>query len=569
MPLDLSELEVSLNPVAGGFDAPVQITPANDGSDRLFIVEQGGTIRVMRDGVVSQTPFLDLSDRVSLGGERGLLGLAFPPDYATKGYFYVNYTDTAGDTVVARYRRSADANRANPNSEEVILTIDQPAGNHNGGQLAFGPDGFLYIATGDGGGGGDPGNNAQNPNSLLGKLLRIDVESGASTYAIPSDNPFAGAADPGDAFRDEIWAYGLRNPWRFSFDRQTGDLYLGDVGQGQLEEINFQPANSDGGQNYGWRVFEGTSRFAEGDLVPRDVVFPVEEYGRAEGRSVTGGFVYRGEVPSDLEGVYLYGDFVTGNIWGLQRASGAWASELLLDSELGISTFGEDESGDLYVADYFTGTIYAIAVPPLVEEAGALIGSELGDRLQGDAGDDQMRGLAGNDRLVGWAGNDQLFGGSGEDRLLGGGGSDLLNGGRNSDILKGGGGHDSILGKGGADVIVGGSGSDVLSGGGGRDALSGGSGNDVLVGGGGRDRLRGQLGADVFVLQSGQGLDQILDFQIDRDFLGLSDGITGEDLTFARRNQGTLVKLGQAKLALLADVGADQAGEIAFVESRL
>ncbi|MGD9974492.1 MAG: sorbosone dehydrogenase family protein, partial [Desulfatirhabdiaceae bacterium] len=244
---------IVIEPYGSGFSSPVHITHAADGAGRLFVVEQPGRIQIMKNGGTLPVPFLDISDRVSCCGERGLLSVAFPPDYAMKGYFYVNYTNLSGDTVVARYHISANPDVADAATEEILLTIAQPFANHNGGQLAFGPDGYLYIGTGDGGSGGDPFNNGQSTNVLLGKILRIDVEAGIEPYAIPATNPFQLI----EGYRPEIWALGLRNPWRFSFDTLTGDLFIGDVGQNEYEEINFQPAESTGGENYGWRIMEG------------------------------------------------------------------------------------------------------------------------------------------------------------------------------------------------------------------------------------------------------------------------------------------------------------------------
>lgn len=346
---------------ADGPSLPVHITHAGDGSERLFVVEQAGRIWIIQDGALLSTPFLDISDRVVSGGEQGLLSVAFPPDYGGKGYFYVDYTSITGggDTVVARYNVSGDPNVADPESEQVLLTTDQPFSNHNGGQLAFGPDTYLYIGMGDGGSGGDPLNNAQSPGTLLGKLLRIDVESdpGAGPYLIPSDNPFIEDVE----FRDEIWALGLRNPWRFSFDRQTGDVYIGDVGQSSHEEIDFQPASSTGGENYGWNVMEGAHCFNSTPCDQTGLVLPVAEYDHSQGNcSVTGGMVYRGHEYAGLQGIYLYGDFCSGQIWGLRKNGTEWQSALLLDSPYTISTFGEDEAGNLYLADYSSGDIFKI-----------------------------------------------------------------------------------------------------------------------------------------------------------------------------------------------------------------
>ena len=345
---------IALSRVAGGFEQPLLITHAGDGSGRLFVVERGGLIRILRDGVIESRPFLDLSAQVrTLGSEQGLLGLAFPPDYASRGQFYVNYTGTSGvgDTVVARYRTGADADVADLASAQLLLRQAQPFPNHNGGHLAFGPDGHLYIGLGDGGAAGDPFGNAQKPATLLGKLLRIDVEAGVAPYAIPADNPFA----------NEIWASGLRNPWRFSFDRDTGDLYIADVGQNAYEEVNFQPAASPGGQNYGWNVMEGMHCYKGEDCEQAGLTAPVAEYAHGAGDcSITGGHVYRGARHPALRGVYLYGDFCSGRLWGLRRGAAGWESSLLLESGLNISSFGEDESGELYLADYGRGEVYRI-----------------------------------------------------------------------------------------------------------------------------------------------------------------------------------------------------------------
>jgi uncharacterized protein (TIGR03437 family) len=349
--------EIRLNRLAGGLTLPSDLQHAGDGSGRLFVVQQNGRIQIWRDGALVQRPFLDIASRVLSGGERGLLGLAFPPGYATRRHFYVNYTDRQGDTVVARYRLTSDPEIADASSEELILRIDQPYSNHNGGQLRFGPDGYLYIGMGDGGSAGDPQNNAQNRSVLLGKLLRLDVEGTATPYGIPSDNPFAG----GSAGRGEIWALGLRNPWRFSFDRDTGDLWIADVGQNRAEEVNFTSAGSRGGENYGWDIMEGLQCYPASAACSREsLVLPVLEYGRSEGCSVTGGFVYRGRRFPSLRGSYVYGDYCTGRIWGVRREGERWVNRLLFDSEFAISTFGEDESGEIYVADHGGGAIYLI-----------------------------------------------------------------------------------------------------------------------------------------------------------------------------------------------------------------
>jgi glucose/arabinose dehydrogenase len=291
--------DIAIDRYGEGFSSPVHITHAADGSGRLFVVEQSGRIRIIKGSGTLPVPFLDISDRVSCCGEQGLLSVAFPPDYAIKGHFYVNHTNLSGDTVVARYRVSADPDVADAATEEILLTIAQPFANHNGGQLAFGPDGYLYIGTGDGGSGGDPLNNGQNTDVLLGKLLRIDVEAGVAPYGIPPTNPYRLRA----GYRPEIWALGLRNPWRFSFDRLTGDLYIGDVGQNMYEEINFQPAASAGGENYGWRIMEGFHCYNPAACNPTGLTLPVLEYEHNQGNcSVTAGGVYRGSFHPNLFG---------------------------------------------------------------------------------------------------------------------------------------------------------------------------------------------------------------------------------------------------------------------------
>jgi len=351
---------LTLEPIASDLGRPVDITHAGDSSGRLFIVLQGGQIVIHDDGGVLETPFLDINAKVSCCRERGLLGLAFHPDYATNGLFYVNYTDTSGDTVIARYAVSSDPNSADAGSEQVLLSVPQPQSNHNGGQLRFGPDGYLYIAMGDGGGAGDPGDRAQDLSTLLGKMLRIDVDGG-TPYAIPPDNPpFVGVSDP----LPEIWAYGLRNPWRFSFDRLTGDLFIADVGQGDREEIDFQPAGSLGGENYGWRLMEGSECFnpSSGCNGDGSLVLPVIEYDHSGGDcSVTGGYRYGGDQLPPLAGLYLYADFCSGRIWTAEQAGAGWTSFEALDTAEQFTTFGEDQAGELYVAQLTQGgAVYRI-----------------------------------------------------------------------------------------------------------------------------------------------------------------------------------------------------------------
>ena len=347
---------LALTPLVSGLSSPVHITHAGDGSGRLFVVEQVGRIRIVKNGVLQATPFLDITDRVSCCGERGLLSVAFPPGYAQKGHFYVNHTDSAGNTVIARYRLTANPDVADPNSEQAVLSVIQPYSNHNGGQLAFGPkDGYLYIGMGDGGSGGDPENRAQNPAELLGKMLRIDVETGnPATYTVPATNPFLGTP----AYRGEIWALGLRNPWRFGFDRLTGDLYIGDVGQNQYEEVDFQPASSAGGENYGWRLMEGFHCYSPANCQTTGLTLPVVEYDHGQGCSITGGVVYRGAQYGRMRGLYFYADYCYGKIWGLRHAGNVWQSPMLYDAPFTIATFGEDEAGESYVADHSGGVVY-------------------------------------------------------------------------------------------------------------------------------------------------------------------------------------------------------------------
>ncbi len=357
-------VEVRLEPVVTGLSQPLDLVNAGDGTGRLFVVEQAGRVVVVQAGEKLEPAFLDIRERISAGGERGLLGLAFHPNYADNGLFYVNYTDLNGDTVVAEYSVGDDPGSADPASERVLLTVPQPFSNHNGGDLAFGPDGYLYIATGDGGSGGDPLDSGQSLDTHLGKLLRIDVNSSdanssdansGTPYAVPADNPFVNTAGA----LPEIWAYGLRNPWRFSFDRDTGDLYIGDVGQNAFEEVDFQSADSAGGENYGWNVMEGFHCYNANSCDESGLVLPIAEYPHSEGNSVTGGYVYRGEAVPELVGQYVYGDFGSGRVWRAQRQNGEWTSEVLLESGLNIAGFGTDEAGELYVVA-INGGVYRL-----------------------------------------------------------------------------------------------------------------------------------------------------------------------------------------------------------------
>jgi len=359
--LSLAQPDLAFSELASGFARPVDIAHADD--DRLFVVEQRGTIRIIEgDGTVRSDFFLDLRDRVNTSAfERGLLGLVFHPDYANNGYFYVNYTGSGGTTYIARFSVSAsDANQGDPSSEKTILTVDQPYDNHNAGDLAFGPDGYLYIPLGDGGAGGDPLDHGQDLSSLLGAMLRIDV-NGGDPYAIPSDNPFVNDANA----RDEIWSYGWRNPWRISFDRQNGDLWVGDVGQGDFEEISFQAAGTPGGGNYGWRCYEGDASYNLNGCNGSGYLSPAFDYDHGQGRSVTGGFVYRGSAYPALQGYYVFGDFGTGAFWAMRSdGSGGWQTFALgtfaAFGSNDLSTFGEDQAGELYAANRDNGTIYQV-----------------------------------------------------------------------------------------------------------------------------------------------------------------------------------------------------------------
>ncbi len=349
----VSHSTFSFFPFMSGVKAPVFLTHAGDQSGRLFIVEQPGTIRIVEEGRLREEPFLDISDRVSFGGERGLLGLAFHPEYKRNGRFFVNYTRREdGATVIAEYRRTGQANRVD-SEQHVLIVVPQPYSNHNGGMIAFGPDGYLYIGMGDGGAGGDPENRAQNQDDVLGKLLRVDVNT-PPPYGIPADNPYVDGQG-----RPEIFATGLRNPWRFSFDRETGDLWLADVGQNKWEEVNVVKK----GGNYGWRVMEGNHCFIRMEPCGQErFTSPVLEYGHQGGRcSITGGYVYRGNAIPSLSGVYLYGDYCSGEIFAVRTALGGRVDgePWVLKTNAAISSFGEDETGEIYMVDR-KGAVYQL-----------------------------------------------------------------------------------------------------------------------------------------------------------------------------------------------------------------
>ncbi len=360
--------QLAVEQVLSGLDDPVFVTHAGDNSQRLFIVEKPGTVRILAGDELLPRPFLDITDRVrSSGFEQGLLGLAFPPNFTSTGHFFVNYTGQDGRTIVSRFQVGAEPNVADATGEFKVLEIAQPAANHNGGMLAFGPDGYLWIGTGDGGAANDRFGNGQNPDSLLGKMLRLDVTGDpAQPYVVPPDNPWVTSDWNGQNVRDEVWAMGLRNPWRYSFDRLTGDLWIGDVGQGTYEEINRVAAEQKGyptgGLNFGWPIMEGTHCFPAGANCDRSGLFlPVSDYTHAEGGcSVTGGYVYRGVQFPMLDGVYFYGDYCSGFIWALRAtADGTWRSDRVLQSGLAISSFGENEAGELFLTD-LNGGLYQL-----------------------------------------------------------------------------------------------------------------------------------------------------------------------------------------------------------------
>jgi cysteine-rich repeat protein len=365
--------------VTDGLALPVFAAAPRLDPHRLFVVEQAGTIRIVKDGALLDTPFLDIHERVGCCGERGLLSIAFHPDYEHNGRFFVDYTNTDGNTVIARYRVSADPDRADATSEQILLTIDQPFANHNGGLLAFAPDGTMFVGMGDGGGQDDPNGNGQNDATLLAKMLRLDVDVETPPYyAVPADNPRAGEGAP----LGLIWAKGVRNPWRYAFDRATGDLYIADVGQGKREEIDFIPAGTPGGLNFGWDIFEGTICHEPaqncGEQGP-PFTPPIFDYTHRQGCSITGGYVYRGCALPDLRGQYFFSDYCTpfidsfrvqdGIVTGLQDRTAAFApgGGFSIDS---VTSFGEDARGELYIVDY-GGELYKMVPRSAAADAGA------------------------------------------------------------------------------------------------------------------------------------------------------------------------------------------------------
>jgi glucose/arabinose dehydrogenase len=357
---------LDLYPVGQGFTEPLLLVEPPDGSGRLLVVEQGGRVRLLTPGALTHPVYLDMRPLVTSGGERGLLGLAFHPKFKDNGFLFVDYTDRRGDITVARLKADpAHPERVDPGTLKVILSIPNPAPNHNGGMLAFGPDGYLYIATGDGGGAGDPFQNGQNTFSYLGKILRIDVDappearSNGHPYGIPADNPFLRLS----AYRPEIWALGLRNPWRFAFDPKTGDLFIADVGQDAWEEVDYHAAAAPGGDNYGWSQMEGRHCYPPKNKSCDFGTPPVAEYSHESGCSITGGFVYRGPTIPKLDGVYLFSDYCSGGLWGLlpdKARPGTFHMRRYLEAKLAVSSFGQDRAGEVYLLDHKRGGVWRV-----------------------------------------------------------------------------------------------------------------------------------------------------------------------------------------------------------------
>ena len=533
--------------VASGLTGPVfAVSPPGD-PDRLFIVEQHtGRIRILdlTTGQLNADAFLDLPDAsLAAGGEQGLLGLAFHPDYATNGVFYVHLTNPGWDVEVREFRR-ADASHADASSGRPILTVDHPFENHNGGWIAFGPDGALYVGIGDGGSAGDPGNNAQNPESLLGKILRIDVNGdafptdAARNYAIPAGNPFAGAA-PG---ADEVWHLGLRNPWRASFDSATGDLWIGDVGQGAREEVDVAPAGQSG-LNFGWKFKEGFATFS--GAPPAGLTDPILDYDRAtpqfSGFAVTGGYVYHG--PGGADGLYVFADFGSGNLWTVRDAGGQAQDFINRNAQVVVAGGGDLDDISSFAVDG-RGRLYAVGLDGDIHRLTP--GVAAGDGL------DYLRGEDGNDRIFGGYGFDDVHGNAGNDTVSGGDGGDWVVGGRDADSLTGDGGDDIVLGNLGADTADGGAGADIVRGGQQDDVLRGGGGADFLSGDLGDDTVSGGAGADVFNSFGAAGLDRVIDFsRAEGDRVRLDPGST---FSVSQQGSDTVVDVAGGARVVLAGV---------------
>lgn len=544
--------------VAAGLSNPLFAASPPGDPDRLFIVEQHtGRIRILdlNTGQLNTDSYLDLPDSsLAGGGEQGLLGLAFHPNYAANGLFYVNLTNTSGDTEIREYRRS-DANHADAGSGRVMLGYDQPFSNHNGGWMGFGPDGFLYIASGDGGSGGDPQNNAQNLNSLLGKILRIDVNSDSfptdpnRNYAIPAGNAFAGAT----AGADEVWLYGLRNPWRASFDSVTGDLWIGDVGQGAREEVDRIPAGV-GGLNLGWRFKEGLLPFT--GQAPGGLTDPILDYGRTtplfNGFSITGGYVYRG--PGGANGLYVFGDFVTGNLWTVSYANSQAQDFINRNAQLAVSGGDFDQIASFAVDG--TGRLYMIGLDGDIHRLTP--GTTAGDGM------DYLRGEDGNDQIHGGFGFDDVHGNAGNDTVSGGQGTDWVVGGKDNDLLTGDEGDDIVFGNLGDDTGDGGTGADLVRGGQGNDSLRGSDGADFISGDLGDDTISGGAGADTFNSFGAAGIDRVLDFnRAEGDRVRLDPGNTW---TASQVGADTVVDIvGGAKVVLVGVSLSSLSGDWIFV----
>jgi Ca2+-binding RTX toxin-like protein len=541
--------------VASGLSNPLFAASPPGDPDRLFVVEQhSGRIRILdlTSGQLNGDSFLDLSDAtLAGGGEQGLLGLAFHPDYATNGLFYVNLTNAAGDTEIREYHR-VDADHANGNAPRLIMRISQPFANHNGGWMGFGPDGLLYIATGDGGGSGDPLNNAQDKDSLLGKILRIDIDGDSfpadstRNYAIPGTNPFAGATQGAD----EVWLYGLRNPWRASFDSVTGALWIGDVGQDAREEVDVIPGGL-GGLNLGWRFKEGFATYQ--GPAPSGLTDPILDYDRTNGFSVTGGYVYHG--PGGANGLYFFGDFGSGKLWTVTQLAGQAQDFINRDAQLSISNGGDIDQISSFAVDG-SGRLYVIGLDGDIHRLTP--GATAGDGL------DYLRGEEGNDQIFGGFGFDDVHGNMGDDTVSGGTGNDWVVGGKDNDNLTGDDGDDIVYGNLGDDTCDGGAGADIVRGGQANDILRGGDGADFLSGDRGDDTITGGAGADTFSSFGDAGLDRVLDFnRAEGDRVRLD---AGSAYTVSQQGGDTVVEItGGARVVLVGVSMATLTGEWIFV----
>jgi glucose/arabinose dehydrogenase len=499
--------------VAQGFSNSLFAASPPGDPDRLFVVEQHtGRIRILDTdtGQLNSDSFLDLPDNsLAQGPEQGLLGLAFHPDYAVNGRFYVYLTNADGDIEVREYHR-ADADHADAASGQLVLSYDHPFQNHNGGWMGFGPDGMLYISSGDGGSAGDPFNNAQNTASLLGKMLRIDVNGDAfpadpgRNYAIPAGNPFG----------NEVWEYGLRNPWRASFDSATGDLWIGDVGQDAREEVDVAPGGQ-GGLNFGWRFKEGFQPYA--GTAPSGLTDPILDYDRTtplyDGMAVTGGYVYHG--PGGMQGLYLFTDVYSGNLWSVRLANGQAQDFVNRNGQLAVSAGSLDQVVSFAVDG--RGRLYTVGLDGEIHRLTP--GATAGD------GADYIRGEDGNDQIWGGLRSDDLQGNKGDDTVSGGLGDDWVVGGQDNDLLAGNAGDDIVAGNLGQDTCMGGEGRDTVRGGQGDDVVRGGAGDDFISGDRGADTLVGGAGADIFNTFANADLDRIEDFNpAEGDRLRIEDG---------------------------------------------